>query len=195
MEAGRTMKLKRVGAAAAGAGLLAALTGCFPDGVWKIGNGPGEVKPGVYATGVLPTAGCGVAVNVADTSDGLPHTIDGNSFPAGRSIYEVPRVLHGQLVSVHCGIWGEASPTSYNPKRTAATVGVYRVPVDLEPGTYTAPAGKGCLWFVYTSLSYVDGSMRLAGQAAPGHTATVTIKATDRAFYTFDCGGWTRTGP
>jgi hypothetical protein len=192
------MKIKRLAAATAGAGLVAALTGCFPDGVWKIGYGPGEVKPGVYATSVLPAAGCTTLLSTR-TPDNLPDAIGGTVFAQGWAVFEVPRLLHGVVTSAHCGVWTSASPTTYNPNRTTAQVGTYRIPVDLEPGTYTAPAPKACVWFVHTSLSYVGsgsaGSLRVLGSTAAGHKATVTIRATDKAFITGDCGGWTRTGP
>jgi hypothetical protein len=68
--------------------------------------------------------------------------------------------------------------------------GMYRVGIDIQPGTYRTSGGDGCYW---ARLSGADGSLdSIIANGLPTATAFVTIPATDKYFETNRCGAWER---
>lgn len=95
------------------------------------------------------------------------------------------------------------APTT-NPAGSAATTqppapggihgdGVFLVPTEVKPGTYraTVPADSfGCYWERLKGTSGSFDDIIANGNGNPGERMTVTIKSTDKAFHTQDCGDW-----
>ena len=86
-----------------------------------------------------------------------------------------------------------APPTAVAPKTVMETDGMYRVGIDIEPGTYRT-AGKSaegateCYWARLSSLNEVD---ILASNITTG-PQMVLIEAGDRAFLTHSCQTWVK---
>ena len=125
-------------------------------------------KAAVIACAALALAGCGGSKPVAATT--LTSTV------------EVTRT-----VTV------TAPPTAVAPKTVMETDGMYRVGIDIEPGTYRT-AGKSaegateCYWARLSSLNEVD---ILASNLATG-PQMVLIEAGDQAFLTRSCQTWVK---
>ena len=182
-------KTRGLAQAGAAAGLIASVAGCFGNGVHRIGSTPGEVNPGLY-TSAIPLGGlCSVERKVVnDIGDaGNDAELGGRSF-----IQLLP--TDAAVISTGCGVWDTPKPTSYNPDRATAKVGMYRVPTDLLPGTYTAPGGPECAWERVSSFRGDPKSIIAENPQASVHP-TVTIAKTDAGFVTNPCGGWRRVGP
>lgn len=187
------MKRKRVAAAVGVVGLVGALAGCFPNGTWPIGNTPGHVKPGLY-TNSIPLGGhCDLTLYVGNQFGAFPYA--GTDETGGHSLFNIPNIQHAFVVSTGCGLWTTPPANSYNPNRTTAKYGAYRVPTDLLPGTYVAPGGAGCSWQTFKSFAPVPSSVDASGSYTPGTQPRVTIKKTDVEFDTYPCRGWRRIGP
>ena len=125
-------------------------------------------KAAVIACAALALAGCGGSKPVAATT--LTSTV------------EVTKT-----VTV------TAPPTAVAPKTVMETDGMYRVGIDIEPGTYRT-AGKSaegateCYWARLSSLNEVD---ILASNITTG-PQMVLIEAGDRAFLTHSCQTWVK---
>jgi hypothetical protein len=185
------MKRRRAAAAVGDLGLVGALTGCFPDGMWVIGSGGGHVAPALYTSNVRPGGNCQVFIErVGAVSFQEQQT-------AGRSFIDIPSAQSGSsVVSQGCGPWVTPQARSYNPDRATARYGEYRVPTDLLTGTYVAPGAPGCAWQLVSSFNTGDASALLSsGSEVPGHQPRVHITTADKGFSTSPCGGWRRIGP
>ncbi len=187
----RRMLKKRILQATVGVGLVAVLAACtsFGNGTHYIGNGKYEVKPGLY-TSTVPSGGfCTIErKQVNDIGDA------GNDAESGGQIFIQVLPADIAVVSLGCGIWAPPKATSYNPDRATAKSGVFRIPTDLLPGTYTAPGASGCAWARVSSFKG-DPSSVIAENPSPGPNPKVTIAKTDVGFLTNPCGGWRRIGP
>lgn len=68
--------------------------------------------------------------------------------------------------------------------------GVYLVGTDIKPGTYRGGVGQpDCYW---ARLSNTDGSLDGILANNNGGNQVVTIKKSDKAFETSNCGAWTK---
>ena len=73
--------------------------------------------------------------------------------------------------------------------------GVYRVGIDIEPGTYyTGGGGDYCYWERQSGLSG-DFDELIANDFIEGGPAAVTIKSSDVGFSTDGCGTWAKQAP
>ena len=73
--------------------------------------------------------------------------------------------------------------------------GVYRVGIDIEPGTYyTGGGGDYCYWERQSGLSG-DFDELIANDFIEGGPAAVTIKSSDVGFSTDGCGIWVKQAP
>ncbi len=85
-----------------------------------------------------------------------------------------------------CGEWTPA-PTSGKPK-TSFGPGAYAVGVDIKPGTYKAVGGAGCYWARLKGFGGTEEE--IIADSHPEHSATVTIRPTDKGFLSEGCGDW-----
>ena len=122
-------------------------------------------KAAVIACAALALAGCGGSKPVAATT--LTSTV------------EVTRT-----VTV------TAPPTAIVPRTVMETDGMYRVGIDIEPGTYRtagkSPEAMDCYWARLRSLNEND---IIASDMGTG-PQLVLIEVGDRAFYTHRCQAW-----
>lgn len=82
----------------------------------------------------------------------------------------------------------------FPPKTAMETDGMYRVGIDIVPGTYRS-GGKGeettdCFWARLRSLSEDD----LIDSGMGAHAQLVLIEAGDKAFHTHNCQPWLKVG-
>ena len=71
--------------------------------------------------------------------------------------------------------------------------GIYLVPSDVKPGTYTTTVPKdsiNCYWARLRGTSGELNDIIANDNAEPGTRIIVTIKKTDKAFSTNGCGTW-----
>jgi len=151
------------------------LTG-FPDGIYAVGTG--GVQPGTYRAAGSET--CTWARLLALSN---PEVL-ANRSGSGPSIVTI-NPTDGAFQSSGCGTWvlnAPAVPTA-NPGP-----GVWRVGVDIQPGTYQSSGGDACYW---ARLYSFQGNSQLESNVVFGST-TVTIKPTDVGFESNRCGVWTR---
>lgn len=80
------------------------------------------------------------------------------------------------------------APTSTPGEVVLADEGVFDVPSEIAPGTYTASGGQSCYWARLSDLSGEPDGV-IANAFAPG-PAIVTIDEDDVAFETRGCGEW-----
>ncbi len=81
-------------------------------------------------------------------------------------------------------------PTTEPAFRIQFVEGTYRIGIDLPAGTYRTDGGPFCFWARLSSLSGTADSV-IASENTNGAAATVTIPASDNAFYTSGCAVWT----
>lgn len=126
-------------------------------------------KAAVITCAALALAGCGGSKPVAATT--LTSTV------------EVTRT-----VTV------TAPPTAIVPRTVMETDGMYRVGIDIEPGTYRT-AGKSaegateCYWARLSSLNEVD----ILGSSVGAEPQVVLIEPGDSAFVTRSCQTWVKS--
>lgn len=86
-----------------------------------------------------------------------------------------------------------AAPPPPPGPATSFADGTLVVGTDIQPGTYKAPNPNGSCYFARlkgTSGGFDD----IITNGNPSGPVTVTIKATDKAFESSRCGGWTKVG-
>lgn len=84
------------------------------------------------------------------------------------------------------------SPCAAPPPGATFGNGIWRVGVDIEPGTYrSSPATSVCLWY---RLSGFSGTFdeKIAGGSTTEGPQVVTIDPTDAGFDSSGCGAWTK---
>jgi hypothetical protein len=170
---------------------VAVLAGCFPDGNFAIGNGPGQVRPGLYTSTTQLGGNCRIDRTIVNQ----PFSDFGIESNGGRNLIELPAGPNQRIVSTGCGIWSTPKTTSYNPDRATAKFGEYRVPTDLLPGTYVAPGAPGCAWQLLSDFTSNPSSILSTTFETPGKQPRVTITSADAGFSSNPCGGWKRVGP
>lgn len=197
------MLKKRVVQAIVTVGVVAGLAACtsFGNGAHPVGSSQNAVKPGLYTSNkTVSLAPDGSCIWVRDPSIKLPNGKGDDAEFGGRSFVQV-LPTDATIFSQGCGLWTAPKSTSYNPDRATARTGVYRIPTDLLPGTYTAPGGPLCTWTRVSSFKGDDASIIAASNPVGSKTVhgvtnpRVTIAKTDVGFLTDICGGWRRVGP
>lgn len=94
--------------------------------------------------------------------------------------------------SSSCPTWtNDLSPITTSPTAAFGN-GMFIVGVDIAPGTWSAPAAKGCYW---ARLSGFSGELKdvTANEYTSAQTV-VTITAADKGFESASCGIWTKIG-
>jgi hypothetical protein len=147
----------------------------FGDGIFRIGLG--GIQAGTYRT--AGTANCYWArLWVFGGSDILAN--GAGSGPAVVTIFPDD----GGFESSGCGTWLLNAPAV--PTATPGD-GVWRVGVDIQPGTYRSSGGDPCYW---ARLFGFAGNSQIDIHLGSGPTI-VTIKPTDVGFESRKCGSWT----
>lgn len=103
---------------------------------------------------------------------------------------QTPASTVTSTVQITRTVTATATPPATAPKTIMETDGMYRVGIDIEPGTYRS-GGKSedtadCFWARLNSLNENDA---IANGMSAG-PQEVTVKASDRAFYTHHCQAW-----
>ena len=151
------------------------LTG-FPDGIYAVGTG--GVQPGTYRAAGSVTCTWARLLALSNME------VLANRSGSGPSIVTI-NPTDGAFQSSGCGSWvlnAPAVPTT-NPGP-----GVWRVGVDIQPGTYQSSGGEGCYW---ARLHSFQGNSQLESNVVFGPT-TVNILPTDVGFESNRCGTWTK---
>lgn len=87
---------------------------------------------------------------------------------------------------------GPAKTVTAPPPAAKAAIsddGVYLVGTDIKPGTYRNGNEGDCYW---ARLKSTNGDLDAIIANGNGGNQVITIKKTDKAFETRDCGAWTR---
>lgn len=147
----------------------------FVDGIFRIGLG--GIQPGTYRT--AGSASCYWArVTVFGGSDILA-----NGSGGGPAVVTIDPT-DGGFKSSGCGTWllnAPAVPTA------SPGDGIWRVGLDMRPGTYRSAGGDACNW---ARLYGFTGNSQFDIHLGSGPT-TVTIGPTDVGFESRRCGSWT----
>lgn len=89
----------------------------------------------------------------------------------------------------------ESISTAGPPKQPSQSIpgdGTFRVPKDVEPGTYRTSGGDGCYW---ARLRNLTGDLdAILANGNPTGPTTVTIRSTDKGFETTSCDDWQKVG-
>lgn len=133
---------------------------------------------------------CGaVAIGAVLSSSNAPQAWEGRSLATGTPVAPGPLAATTPLPLA-------ARPSPTGPASSFGD-GTYQVGVDIRPGTYrTVVPGDslGCYWArLKNATGGLDAIITNNNVNAGGHI-TVTIKSSDGAFQTEDCGTWVRTG-
>jgi hypothetical protein len=173
-------------------GILAVstLAACAGDGTYLVGTRSGQTRPGLY-TAAITAGGYCYWERLRNTSGQFSGIIENGTSGAGREFVQIA-ATDKAFSSDGCGKWSAAKAGSYNPNRSTAQPGSYRVPNDLLPGTYAAPGGSACYWERVSSWSH-DFSNLITNHLGNGRQI-VTIAATDKGFTSDGCGNWKRIG-
>jgi hypothetical protein len=149
----------------------------FGDGIFRIGAG--GIQPGTYRT--VGTTNC--YWSRLSVFGGLDILANGaGSGPAVVTIFSTD----GGFQSTGCGTWllnAHAVPTA------TPGDGVWRVGLDIQPGTYRSSGGDPCYW---ARLYGFAGNSQTESHLVFGPTI-VTIAPTDVGFESRKCGTWTLT--
>jgi hypothetical protein len=174
---------------------VAVLSGCLGDGYTLVGPSSLEFHPGVVYTTYLGTHDSCLWRGLTDTTSRATGGFGGIFLDGNPGRVFIQSEPWEKVVQSHgCGTWTPAKATSYNPARTQAGPGMYRVPQDLEPGTYSAgPAhsDRPCVVEVVKNwYGWLDKDLAV-GYSSP---ITVTIKPPYVGLDSYDCTTWHKVG-
>ncbi len=159
-----------------------------------------EITPGTYISEPWPTGRC-EWVKVSDFT-GVDGAVIAEGSSEGQSIVTISESDLG-FITRDCRDWTLISDEDKSQASTMMTDGVYRVGVDIVPGTYTADVGEAvykrgrfvpaCSWRRLSGFGHEDGQ---SIESAFAHgTHTVTIEPTDVGFAADNCGQWELVSP
>ncbi|MFF5921864.1 hypothetical protein ACFY8C_26465 [Streptomyces flavochromogenes] len=160
------------------------------DGDFEVGA---DVKPGLYRSTGNKDAGCywERAKNASADTD----SILANDNVTGTSYVEI-KASDKLFKSSGCGTWEAVDAKA---KGTPGTTlkgdgGMFKVGVDIAPGTYKSTGNKDaeCYWERSKDASHGTDSI-LANDNVTG-TAIVKVGASDAYFKSSGCGDWAKTG-
>ncbi|MFI8827627.1 hypothetical protein [Streptomyces sp. NPDC053431] len=161
------------------------------DGDFEVGK---DVKPGLYrSVGNGADAGC--YWERAKDSSGETDSILANDTVSGTSYVQVA-ATDKIFKSSDCEKWEAVDPKAAGTpkKEIKGDGGMYKVGVDIAPGTYKSTGNKddGCYWERSKDASHGTDSI-LANDNISG-TAIVKVSASDAFFKSSGCGDWVKTG-
>ena len=110
-----------------------------------------------------------------------------NSFSTGYQVVTVKSTDKG-FNSSRCGKWS-SDLSRVTSSMTSFGQGTFIVNTDIKPGTYRSTKGSSCYWerksnFTGTLSSIIANNF--------GQRGYVTIKSTDKGFYSQSCGTWSK---
>ncbi|MFI9203404.1 hypothetical protein [Streptomyces sp. NPDC053048] len=163
--------------------------GVSGNGTHQVGS---DIKPGTYRS-VGNKSGC--YWERAKDSKGDIDSILANDNVEGQS-YVTIKAEDRIFKSRGCKSWEPVTDDrSGTPKSTVAGSGMYRVGVDIAPGTYKSTGNKadGCYWERDKDALHDATESILANENVAG-SGVVTIAAEDAYFKTSGCADWKKTG-
>ncbi|MET9801474.1 hypothetical protein [Streptomyces sp. NPDC006368] len=159
------------------------------DGDFEVGT---DVKPGLYRTSGNKDGLC--YWERAKDATGETDSILANDNVTGTS-YVTIKASDKLFKSSDCGDWEAVDEKATGTPKTEAKGdgGMYKVGVDLAPGTYKSTGNEDdmCYWERAKDASHSTDAI-LANNNVSG-TATVKISATDAYFKTSGCKDWVKT--
>ncbi|KUJ66736.1 hypothetical protein ACZ90_33965 [Streptomyces albus subsp. albus] len=161
------------------------------DGTFQVGS---DIKPGTYLTrGNGTMDGC--YWERSKDSSGDPDSILANDNVTGSS-YVTVKASDKIFTTNGCHDWEEVPAKATGTPKTefAGKGGMYRVGVDIAPGTYKSTGnGKdaGCYW--ERAKDALHGIDSIAANENVTGNSVVTIAPTDAYFKTNDCTDWKKT--
>ncbi|MCX5226672.1 hypothetical protein [Streptomyces sp. NBC_00233] len=160
------------------------------DGDFEVGA---DVKPGLYRSTGNKDAGC--YWERAKDASADTDSILANDNVTGTSYVEI-KATDKLFKSSGCGTWEAVDAKA---KGTPGTTlkgdgGMFKVGVDIAPGTYKSTGNKDaeCYWERSKDASHGTDSI-LANDNVTG-TAIVKVSASDAYFKSSGCGDWAKTG-
>lgn len=81
------------------------------------------------------------------------------------------------------------------PPASITRDGTYRVGTGIAAGTYVASSPDGCYWERRTNAGSAESGVIMADYWDQADRVVVTIRSTDKYFYTDGCGSWTTLMP
>ncbi|MFJ8662206.1 hypothetical protein [Streptomyces sp. NPDC093795] len=159
------------------------------DGDFEVGA---DVKPGLYRSTGNEDAGC--YWERAKSASGDTDAILANDNVTGTGYVEI-KASDKLFKSSGCGTWEAVDPKATGTPKTAlkGDGGMFKVGVDIAPGTYKSTGNKDaeCYWERSKDASHGTDSI-LANDNVTG-TAIVKVTAKDGYFKSSGCGDWAKT--
>ena len=172
-------------------------TAPFAAGANVVGS---EIAPGTYVSVPWPTNRCEWERVSSFTGDDSAVIADGSS--EGQSIVTISETDVG-FITRDCRAWGLISDDQESEPSTTIKDGVYRVGLDIAPGTYETDIGEAiyrkgefvpaCSWQRLSGFSHEYEHALGSGFAHGEHT--VTIEPTDVGLASENCGEWQLVAP
>ncbi|TGA95248.1 hypothetical protein E4099_25830 [Streptomyces palmae] len=161
------------------------------DGTFQVGS---DIKPGTYRTsgnGVMD----GCYWERSKDASGDPDSIIANDNVTGSS-YVTVKAGDKVFTTNGCKDWEEVPAKATGTPKTemSGKGGMYRVGVDIAPGTYKSTGNTedaGCYW--ERAKDALHGIDSIAANDNATGNAVVTIAPTDAYFKTNDCTDWKKT--
>jgi hypothetical protein len=158
-----------------------ASTATFGGGIKRVGT---DISAGTYRTRTAPTD-C-YWERLKGFSGQLSDIIT-NNFSSGYQVVTIKATDKG-FNSDRCGKWS-SDLSRVTSSTTTFGQGTFIVNVDIKPGTYRSTKGSSCYWerksnFTGTLSSIIANNF--------GQRGLVTIKSTDKGFYSQSCGTWSK---
>ncbi len=187
---------RRVAAVALVGVFVLLLTGCFGDGTYGVGYGPGQLRPGA----TYSTAGGQGCHWVEWVWDNIPYVAlvrawDERTSAAERQIHTISAGLSGAFSSDGCGIWEPVTPRTppFSPPTAGKPAGMWRVPTDMAHGTWSAPGGSGCYWARLENFQEPYGN-NVISQHRGGGRQTIHVGRSVHGFESTGYGTWHKIG-
>ena len=156
----------------------------FGDGVWRVGI---DIEPGIYFSEA--SEGC-YWQRMSGLSGDFSELL-ANDNTDDRVVVEILDSDVG-FSSTRCGSWVLGSGITPDLAADGFGDGVWRVGVDIQPGTYISEPSVGCYWQRTSGLS-VDFSELLANDNTDDRVI-VEILESDTGFSSTRCGDWKLSG-
>lgn len=164
-----------------------ALTGCFKDGIWIVGQ---QVQPGLYRSmGADSGKQCVYKRLGAEgqlNGEGMAYVGNGPQylqvFPAD-----------SRITSEGCQLWVAAPDNqSARPEGAPYPDGMWRVGVDISTGRYRSAGSTTCEWRKLSNAGHDSAAIISQGTIASGTTFELEVTADTAFFWTRGCMGWHR---
>ena len=166
------------------------LTSCFRDGIWIVGV---DIQPGLYRS--LDAEPGRLCYYRRLDANGAEISTLGDNFSSRGNGPQYVEVAPGDasLETSGCEMWVAAPPDqSALPAGPTLPDGMWRVGVDIAPGTYSAGGSATCEWQRLSNARHDVTSVIESGLIAAGQFKLVTVSANDSFFWTRGCEPWQR---